>query len=51
MSEHLSTTTATRADRLGRLIVAMAVMMALAFSTGMALAFEIALDAPVFQAR
>ena len=34
-------------DRATRLFVAVAVAMALAFSTGMAVAFEIALDAPV----
>ena len=34
-------------DRATRLVVAVAVLMALAFSTGMAVAFEVELDAPV----
>ena len=41
---------AKRTDQLGRIVMAAALVMALAFSTGMALAFEVALDAPVLRA-
>jgi hypothetical protein len=39
--------TAKRADVVGWLFVSMAILAAIAFSTGMALAFELALDSHV----